>query len=115
MHLRRNPTDVTPNYQTIREHSNPVHNVKPLANHDKLVLLEISGFDAMQLVTTNLHRTTSQKSEINLNITLPPTSVTVLNTTFHNRNHLLHVFYLYYQSHPRYLITLVTFSKETCP
>jgi len=41
LHLQCNPT---PNYRTIYEHTNPVHNVKPLANHDKLVLFGISGF-----------------------------------------------------------------------
>ena len=93
LHLPHNPTAVvTPNYQTIHEHINPVHNVKPLANHDKLSLFEISGFHAMQLDTTNLHGATTQKSDIILNIALPPTSVTVLNTTFHNRSHLPHAF-----------------------
>jgi len=81
--LLRNPTAVlTSNYQTKHEHTNPVHNVKPLANHDKLELFDIPGFHAMQLVTTNLHRATSQKSELNSNITLPPVSVTVLKYNF---------------------------------
>lgn len=121
LHLQRNPTAVvTTNYQTIQstqtirpytayklsdhiEHTNPAYNVKPLANYDKLVhvLLEISYFHAMQLVTTSFYRATTQKSEISLSITLPPTSVTVLNTTFRNHSPFPRAFYLYYQSHSR--------------
>jgi hypothetical protein len=59
------PLTLTPNYQTIYEHTNPVHNVKPLANHYKHVLFETSGFHTVQFVTTNLYRATSHKNEIN--------------------------------------------------